>query len=84
MHWIVLKKEIMLNVEDISLMWTKEKHLNIDCSGVLAGVAGIEPATYREAEPDLHLSMHPALQKLPRKSWLPVSLPRVSGIILSI
>lgn len=32
-------------------------------SGVLAGVAGIEPATYREAEPDLHLSMHPALQK---------------------
>lgn len=33
MHWVVLKKEIMLNVEDISLTRAKEKHLNIDCSG---------------------------------------------------
>jgi len=23
MHWVVLKKEIMLNVEDISLTWAK-------------------------------------------------------------
>jgi len=41
----------------------KIKLLNFESSGVLAGETGLEPATGREPEPDLHLSMHPALQK---------------------
>jgi len=42
----------------------KRKTPEHQSSGVFqAGVAGLEPATSRSPEPDLHLSAHPALQK---------------------
>jgi len=80
MHWVVLKKEIMLNVEDISLTWAKEKHMNSYVQVFWQGWQDLNPQLLVAPNRTCTFQRIRLSRSFALRARLPVSLPRVSGI----